>query len=150
MKLRATYRDGDGKRQIGRERDSQIHFDDVELPVIIEAIERLHTESGFAQIELSDGRSSVDIADSGGGQTFFIEQYFDVIYGGIYDLHETIRILRGISEGLSSEQLRDLFPTLEGELIYEYDPAKLEKIPKMNRVPTNVRDALAPPKRTQG
>lgn len=150
MKLRGTYRDGDGNRQIGREEESQIHYDDVKLPVFIEAIERLHTESGFAQVEVSDGQSSVDIADSGGGQTFFIEQYFDVIYGGIYDLRETVQILKRISEGLSSEELRDLFPTLEGELIYEYDPEKKVKIPKMSRVPTNVRNALAPPKRTQG
>jgi hypothetical protein len=150
MKLRTTYRDGVGNRRIGSDEDSQIQFDDVELATLIKAIERLHSEPGFAQVELSDGQSSVDIADSGDGQTFFIEQYFDLIYGGIYDSRETIQILTRISEGLTSEELRDLFPTLNGELIYEYDPIKAEKIPKMSRIPMNVRNALAPPPENQG
>ena len=150
MKLRATYRDGVGNRQIGSDEDSQIQFDDVELATLIKAIERLHSESGFAQVELSDRQSSVDIADSGDGQTFFIEQYFGLIYGGIYDSRETIQILTRISEGLTSEELRDLFPTLNGELIYEYDPIMAEKIPKMSRIPMNVRNALVPPPENQG
>ena len=150
MKLRAKYWDGDGSCQIGREIGSQVHFEDVDFLLLIKAIGRLHTESGFAQIEVLDCQSSVDIADSGDGQTFFVEQYFDTIYGGVYGMRDTNQILTGISGGVSSEKLRDLFPTLEGDLVYEYDSEKIGEISKMSQVPTSIRKAIRAQKTTYG
>jgi len=163
MMLRATYRDGAGKRAIGRDvsyeepsgnpflrlfgrttQRSKIEFEEIDLSAAIEAVERLHREAGFLQIDAGDGRSSVDFADYGDGSKFFIEQYYDMIYGGVYDLATTRRIVEALFSGITSDDLRSLFPTLPGELIYDYDPDSKPSSANLKAVSAEVRNALAP------
>jgi len=163
MILRATYRDGAGKRTIGRDlsyeepscnpilrllrrtkQRSKIEFQEIDLSTAIKALESLLQKSGFLQIDVGDGRSSVDIADCGDGSQFFIEQYFDLIYGGVYDLSASRRIVEALFTGITSDDLRDLFPTLPGELIYDYKPGAKAPSADLKAVSPEVRNALAP------
>jgi hypothetical protein len=105
---------------IGRKKRCKIEYESIDVQVAYETLSRLLAEDGFLTVKLSDGRSSVDFVDSGEHVTFFVEQYFDLIYGGIYDLAAAMRILDTVFRGCSSEELRALFPQLPGELIYEY------------------------------
>ena len=161
--LRATYRDGAGKRAIGRDvhyeepsynpilrlfgrtkQRSKVEFEEIGLSSAIGALERLHREAGFLQIHVVDGRSSVDFADCGDGSQFFIEQYYDLIYGGVYDLSTASEIVKALFMGITSDDLRDLFPTLPGDLIYNYKPGFKPSRANLKKVPVEVRNALAP------
>ncbi len=163
MMLRATYRDGAGKRTIGRDvsceepsgnpslrlfgrtiKRSRIKLEEIALSSAIGALERLHHEGGFLQIDVGDGLSSVDFADYGDRSQFFIEQYYDLIYGGVYDLSTSRKIVEELFTGITSDDLRDLFPTLPGELIYEYEPGTKPSTANHKAVSVEVRNALAP------
>ena len=167
--LRATYRDGVGKRAIGRDvsyeepsgnpilrlfgrtnQRSKIEFEEIDLASATEALERLHRETGFLQIDVGDGRSSVDFADYGDGSQFFIEQYYDLIYGGVYDLSTARKIVEALFTGITSDDLRDLFPTLPGELIYDYEPGTKPSSANLRAVSAEVRNALAPFNQNKG
>jgi hypothetical protein len=169
MMLRATYRDGTGKRAIGRDvsfeepsgnpflrllgrtkRRSKVEFEEVDFPTAIEAVERLHRETGFLQIDAGDGQSSVDFADSGDGSQFFIEQYYDMIYGGVYDLPTTRKIVEALFSGITSDDLRSLFSNLPGELIYDYEQNIQPSSAKLKAVSAEVRNALAPFNQNKG
>lgn len=108
----------------------------------MQALERLHQEGGFLQIKLCDGLSSVDFNDYGDGVRFFIEQYYDVIYGGFYDLAAAREILNAIFNGMTSDGLRDFFPTLPGELLYEYMEGADMKSCDANAISPLCRNAL--------
>jgi hypothetical protein len=163
MMLRATYRDGAGVRAFGRDvtweepdgdptlppigrtkQRSRIELEEISLSSAMEALERLHVETGFLQIELGDRLSSVDIVDCGDGSRLFIEQYFDLIYGGVYDLPTARKLVEALFAGITSDDLRDLFPTLPGELIYDYEPGAKKWDAGLNTVSIEVRNALAP------
>jgi hypothetical protein len=140
MKLAATYRSKDGTRCFGRDvtyfephpnllfrligrqgpKRTKIEMELISEETALSIVRRLLQEEGFFILETSDGRSSVDFADSGDQNEFFIEQYFDSIYGGIYSQGVSEHIVRAIFAGCTSEELRDLFPTLDGDLVYEY------------------------------
>jgi hypothetical protein len=163
MKLRATYRDGAGKRAIGRDVSyevpsgnpilrlfgrtkwrTRIELEEIDLSSATEALERLHQETGFLQIVVGDDESSVDFVDCGDGAQFFIEQYFDLIYGGVYDLATARKIIEALFSGITSDGLRDLFPILPGALIYECEPSATASCASLNLVSVEVRNALAP------
>jgi hypothetical protein len=81
-------------------------------------LDRLSADDGLFIVDLADGRSSVDFSfDSG---TFFIEQYFDLIYGGLFPCKSARAVLAAVFRGDTSEALRDLFPRLASEHLYEY------------------------------
>ena len=139
MQINAAYCTGAGRRIVGKDVESsegrhpifralgfkarkrlKIQFEPVSLVTAHELLRRLLPEDGFLMLEVADKRSSVDFADCGDHQKLFIEQYFDRIYGGIYDVAEAMRIVDAIFGGCSSEELRDLFPELPGVRVYEY------------------------------
>jgi hypothetical protein len=139
MQINATYASKAGGRTIGRDveytekrhpilrslgvsdkKRVNIEFEGIEFLTAQEILNRLLAEDGFFMLELADKRSSVDFADCGDHEKFFIEQYFDRIYGGIYDTAAAMQIVQAIFEGCSSEELRDLFLGLPGVRVYEY------------------------------
>jgi hypothetical protein len=141
MLLDATYSSKASGRSIGRDveyqqarhpllrafglrgkKRSKIQFEPISFATARATLDRLLPEDGLFILQLADGRSSVDFADSGDHVTFFIEQYFDSLYGGVYDASAASCIVETIFQGCSSEQLSDLFSQLPGELIYDYHP----------------------------
>jgi len=105
---------------IGKKKRTKPEFEPISLTIAQETLNRLLSEDGFLMLEIADGRSSVDFSDFGDGNQFFIEQYFDTIYGGIFNLSSATRIVETIFRGCSSEELRDLLPQLPGELVYKH------------------------------
>ena len=89
-----------------------------------QVLDSLIDENGLFIVHLSDADSFCDFKSYGDGRQFFIEQYFDRIYGGVFDRSTAQRIVEFIFSGCTSEALRDLFPSLPGELIYDYKDQK--------------------------
>jgi hypothetical protein len=73
-----------------------------------------------------------------------------LIYGGDYDLSTACKIVEALFTGITSEDLRDLFPTLPGELIYDYEPGTKPSKGNLKEVSVEVRNALAPYNENKG
>jgi hypothetical protein len=67
-----------------------------------------------------------------------------VKYGGVYDLPTARKVVGALFAGITSNDLRDLFPALPGELIYDYEPGAKTTSAGLNAVSAEVRNALAP------
>ena len=103
---------------LGRQKRSRIESELIDRATAFATLDRLGEDDGLFIVDLTDGRSSVDFSfDSG---TFFIEQYFDLIYGGLFPYESAREVLEAVFRGCSSEGLRELFPRLAGEHVYEY------------------------------
>jgi len=85
-----------------------------------QVLDSLIEEDGLLIVYLLDEKSSCDFKAYGDDHQFFIEQYFDLIHGGVYDRPTVQRIIESIFAGCTSEALCDLFPMLPGELVYDY------------------------------
>jgi len=96
----------------------------ISLEQASQVLDSLIEEDGLLIVHLSDGESFCDLKAYGDDTQFFVEQYFDTIYGGVYDRSGVQRIVEAIFSGCTSKALRDLFPTLPGELIYDYKDQK--------------------------
>ena len=140
MILNATYSAKDRGTLIGRDEDytenswnpllhligrgkkvrTRTNPEAISIEQASQVIDSLIEEDGVLIVDLSDGESFCDFKAFGDDTQFFVEQYFDLIYGGVYDRSAVQRIVELIFSGCASEALRDLFPTLPGELFYDF------------------------------